>query len=151
VTNICDTNDDCSSNGFCSNHVCSCNEGFSGTVCQTKDSLFSPRERHAVAYDSTRDEAFVIFGYNWDTSSPIPKDMLIYNFFDKAFSIIDQSNWLSAPSPRYDHEMWHWNDSLVLFGGRNETDICDDMWIYMICTSILISDQFLGTNCNQWR
>lgn len=47
---------------------------------QNLDSLFTPREMHALAYDSVNDLAYMTFGYSWIESAKVHNDMLIYNF-----------------------------------------------------------------------
>ena len=47
---------------------------------QTLDSLFTPREMHALAYDPVNDLAYLTFGYSWIESAKIHSDMLVYNF-----------------------------------------------------------------------
>jgi hypothetical protein len=61
------TNDaDCKGNGRCSEGSCVCKSEFSGYLCQNSNhwfiievSEFTPRERHALAYDSARNVIFV--------------------------------------------------------------------------------------------
>jgi hypothetical protein len=87
--------------------------------------------------------AYISFGFQWEVSDPIAKDVLIYNFSialayiaDATFRSMDRSSWGTAsPIPRYDHHLWYLNEKLILFGGRTTTQQLSDLWELNLATN----------------
>ena len=77
-SNVCSNDGECHQ-GTCNNGVCDCPADYYGDLCESYFSVFSPRERHAVAYDNVRDIAFVSFGLDWDVNN-VKSDFMYYNF-----------------------------------------------------------------------
>ena len=76
--NVCASNEECHS-GYCDNGICRCSGSNYGDLCEFYLSDMKPRERHAVAYDSARDLAFISYGLGWQTDR-VHTDFFYYNF-----------------------------------------------------------------------
>jgi hypothetical protein len=100
------------------------------------NSIFTPREKHSVAYDSQNDKAYISFGFSWPNI--VLSDFLVYDFPTKAIFAIGKSNWKTSPLGRYDHKTWIWNSKLVLYGGRTNTAQFVDVWVYDIGIFVFI-------------
>ncbi|KAJ3274808.1 Multiple epidermal growth factor-like domains protein 8 [Terramyces sp. JEL0728] len=72
------------------------------------------------------DIAYLTFGSDWNSISPVKSDFLSYNFATNNWTEINTN----IPPPRMDHYSWVYNSKLYLFGGYTNYDIYHDLWEY---------------------
>ncbi|KAJ3302728.1 Multiple epidermal growth factor-like domains protein 8 [Kappamyces sp. JEL0829] len=139
---ICNTASDCSSHGVCSLGKCICDSFYSGVRCQDRlagYSPYTPREYHAVSYDSRLDMASVLYGKD---ASTIKSDFFLYNFTSQLWTAVPAASTL--PSPRYAHRTWWFQSRLILFGGIDLKQGYTDVWSWNMS---LNQWTLLGTSC----
>ncbi|KAI8899059.1 hypothetical protein BC833DRAFT_395853 [Globomyces pollinis-pini] len=135
----CNQDLDCAGHGKCVLNQCICDSGYSGIVCNSKSTLFTPytpRQKHGVTLDPINDMVYITFGEDWNT---VYSDMITYNFVTMEWKLIDQSKWGLSPAPRYKHTTWWFNSTLYVFGGIGSDIIFTDLWSYKPNTNQWIS------------
>ncbi|KAI8799430.1 hypothetical protein BJ742DRAFT_845941 [Cladochytrium replicatum] len=119
--------------GTCDAGKCVCAPLREGLFCQqdtTGSSIFTPRELHSATYDPSRDVMYVFGGRNAQSTQSFLGDLLVYNFGSDVWTSVNQSEWTTRPSARYQHFMTYFNGKLLLYGGVSDMMDSNDVWMY---------------------